>query len=131
MSVLLARVSLVETPRHERAVDRLGQVTAILTLVLVTGGVIRGGESGWSSPPTIGLLVAGVLMGTGFVAWERRVSDPMLPPAFFSDRVRTVAIVSASLMGFLFYGTLFVMSLYFQELRGSGRPARPGLRCCL
>ncbi len=117
-SVLLARVSLVETPRRERAVDRLGQVTAILTLVLVTGGVIRGGESGWSSPVTIGLLVAGVLMGAGFVAWERRVSDPMLPPAFFSDRVRTVAIVSASLMGFLFYGTLFVMSLYFQELRG-------------
>jgi MFS transporter, DHA2 family, methylenomycin A resistance protein len=118
VSVLIARISVAETPRHEHAVDRLGQVMAILTLVLVTGGVIRGGESGWSSPFTIALLVAGVLAGTGFVAWERRVRDPMLPPTFFANRVRTVAVVSASLMGFLFYGTLFLMSLYFQELRG-------------
>jgi DHA2 family methylenomycin A resistance protein-like MFS transporter len=42
----------------------------------------------------------------------------MLPPAFFDDRVRTVAVIAASLMGFLFYGTLFLMSLYFQQVRG-------------
>ncbi len=118
VSVLLGRISIAETPRHERAVDRLGQALAILTLVLVTGGVIRGGESGWASPVTIALLVAGVLLGAGFVAWERSVREPMLPPAFFANRVRTVAVVCASLMGFLFYGTLFLMSLYFQELRG-------------
>ena len=118
VSVLIGRISIAETPRHERAVDRLGQALAILTLVLVTGGVIRGGESGWTSPVTIALLVAGVLLGAGFVAWERSVREPMLPPAFFANRVRTVAVVCASLMGFLFYGTLFLMSLYFQELRG-------------
>jgi MFS transporter, DHA2 family, methylenomycin A resistance protein len=118
VSVLLSRISVVETPRHERAVDRLGQALAILTLLLVTGGVIRGGEAGWNSGVTIALLGGGVLVGAGFVVWEQRVSEPMLPPAFFSNRVRTVAVVSASLMGFLFYGTLFLMSLYFQELRG-------------
>jgi DHA2 family methylenomycin A resistance protein-like MFS transporter len=42
----------------------------------------------------------------------------MLPPAFFANRVRTIAVVCASLMGFLFYGTLFLMSLYFQQVRG-------------
>jgi DHA2 family methylenomycin A resistance protein-like MFS transporter len=42
----------------------------------------------------------------------------MLPPQFFANHVRTVAVVCAALMGFLFYGTLFLMSLYFQELRG-------------
>lgn len=45
--------------------------------------------------------------------------------AFFTDRltrqlqgVRTVAVICASLMGFLFYGTLCMMSLVFQQLRG-------------
>src|SRR5205085_296971 len=38
--------------------------------------------------------------------------------AFFANRSRTVAVASASLMGFLFYGTLFLMSLYFQQVRG-------------
>jgi DHA2 family methylenomycin A resistance protein-like MFS transporter len=118
LSLLLGRISIAETPRRERAVDRVGQALAILTLVLVTGGVIRGGESGWASPVTIALLVAGVLLGAGFIAWERSVREPMLPPVFFANRVRTVAVVCASLMGFLFYGTLFLMSLYFQELRG-------------
>ena len=42
----------------------------------------------------------------------------MLPLSFLRHRVRTVAVACAGLMGFVFYGTLFVMSLYFQQLRG-------------
>ena len=118
ISVLLGRVSITETPRRERAVDRVGQATAVVALVLITGAVIRGGEAGWGSPITVAMLIAGVMVGIAFAAWERRVAEPMLPPAFFADRLRTVAVVSAALMGFLFYGTLFLMSLYFQELRG-------------
>ena len=118
ISVLLGRVSITETPRRERAVDRVGQATAVVALVLITGAVIRGGQAGWGSPVTGAMLIAGAMVGTAFAAWERRVAEPMLPPAFFADRLRTVAVVSAALMGFLFYGTLFLMSLYFQELRG-------------
>src|SRR5205085_5619108 len=80
--------------------------------------VIRGGESGWRSPITIGMLLAGLVVGAAFWIAEGRTREPMLPPVFFANRVRTVAIISASLMGFLFYGTLFLMSLYFQLLRG-------------
>ena len=50
----------------------------------------------------------------------------MLPLSFFAGRVRTVAVISAALMGFVFYGTLFVMSLYFQQLRG-GSPGAAGI----
>jgi DHA2 family methylenomycin A resistance protein-like MFS transporter len=84
----------------------------------VTAGVIHGGESGWGSTITIGTFVAGLLVAAAFWTRERRFSEPMLPPEFFTHRVRTVAVACASLMGFLFYGTLFMMSLYFQELRG-------------
>jgi DHA2 family methylenomycin A resistance protein-like MFS transporter len=64
------------------------------------------------------MMLAGLAVGAAFWIGEGRIREPMLPPAFFDDRVRTVAIVSAALMGFLFYGTLFLMSLYFQQLRG-------------
>jgi DHA2 family methylenomycin A resistance protein-like MFS transporter len=40
--------------------------------------------------------------------------------------VRSVAVLSALFMGFLFYGALFVMSLYFQQLRGWS-PAAAGV----
>ena len=118
VSVLLARISISETPRRDRRVDRFGQATAVIAMGLVTAGVIRGGESGWKSPVTIGMLLGGLLVGAAFWTTERHIREPMLPPAFFANRVRTVAVISASLMGFLFYGTLFLMSLYFQQLRG-------------
>lgn len=115
---LLAWISIGETPRHPRAVDLFGQVTAVLALALITVGVIQGGESGWNSAITIGTLVAGLIVMAAFWSRERRFGEPMLPPEFFTHRVRTVAVACASLMGFLFYGTLFMMSLYFQQLRG-------------
>jgi MFS transporter, DHA2 family, methylenomycin A resistance protein len=118
VSVLLARLSISETPRHARRVDRFGQVTAVTAMGLVTAAVIHGGESGWQSPVTIGMLLAGLLVGAAFWIAEGRIREPMLPPAFFANRVRTVAVICASLMGFVFYGTLFLMSLYFQLLRG-------------
>ena len=62
--------------------------------------------------------LAGLLVGAAFWTAEGRIREPMLPPVFFANRVRTVAVVCAALMGFVFYGTLFLMSLYFQLLRG-------------
>ncbi len=118
VSVLLGRISISETPRRARRVDRFGQVTAVTAMGLVTAAVIHGGESGWQSPVTIGMLLAGLLVGAAFWTAEGRIREPMLPPAFFANRVRTVAVICASLMGFVFYGTLFLMSLYFQQLRG-------------
>jgi DHA2 family methylenomycin A resistance protein-like MFS transporter len=118
VSVVLGRLSIAETPRQSRPLDRFGQLTAIGALSLVTAAVIHSGQSGWSSPLTIGLLAAGLVIGAVFWTAQRRIAHPMLPPEFFGHRVRTVAVACAAMMGFLFYGTLFVMSLYFQQLRG-------------
>jgi MFS transporter, DHA2 family, methylenomycin A resistance protein len=118
VSVLLGWINIAETPRHHRAVDWFGQVTAVIALGLVTAAVIHGGQSSWSAPITIGLLVAGALAGVAFWIGEGRAAQPMLPRQFFALRLRTVAVACAALVGFLFYGTLFMMSLYFQEVRG-------------
>ncbi len=118
ISLVLGRRSISETPRRHRAVDPVGQAAAIVALVLVTGAVIHGGQAGWQSVVTISMLTAGLLVGALFWVWEHHFAEPLLPPEFFANRVRTVAVVCAALMGFLFYGTLFMMSLYFQELRG-------------
>ena len=48
------------------------------------------------------------------------------PGVLRRHRPRTVAVVCAALMGFLFYGTLFMMSLYFQLVRGWS-PASAGI----
>jgi MFS transporter, DHA2 family, methylenomycin A resistance protein len=114
----LVRIGVIETPRRYSQVDHAGQVLAAAALGLITAGLIDGGSAGWAAPVTLALLGLGIAAGVAFVAVEHRVATPLLPPSFLADRVRSVAIASALFMGFLFYGALFVMSLYFQQLRG-------------
>jgi DHA2 family methylenomycin A resistance protein-like MFS transporter len=118
VSAWLARATVPETPRHRVPLDWAGQAAAAAALALLTAGLIRGGSAGWTEPGTLGLLAGGAAAGAAFWLIEGRSRHPMLPPAFLRQRVRTAAVLSAGLMGFIFYGTLFVMSLYFQEFRG-------------
>jgi MFS transporter, DHA2 family, methylenomycin A resistance protein len=118
VSAALTWISVPETARHRVPLDHAGQVTAALALGLLAAGLILAGAAGWTAPATLALLAGGVAAGAAFWLVERRGANPMLPPAFLRHRVRSVAILSAGLMGFVFYGTLLVMSLYFQDIRG-------------
>jgi MFS transporter, DHA2 family, methylenomycin A resistance protein len=126
VSAILAWAHVPETPRHLVPLDWAGQAAAAAALGLLTAGLITGGAAGWSSSATLGMLAGGVAAGLGFWLAERRGRYPMLPPSFLANRVRAATVLSAGLMGFVFYGTLFVMSLYFQELRG-GSPGSAGI----
>jgi DHA2 family methylenomycin A resistance protein-like MFS transporter len=118
VSATLAWARLPETPRRRIPLDQAGQAAAAVALGLLTTGLIMAGADGWGSPVTLGTLAVGAAAGLGFWVAERRGRHPMLPLSFLRHRVRTAAVISAGLMGFVFYGTLFVMSLYFQQLRG-------------
>jgi len=126
ISAALAWVHVPETPRHRAGLDPAGQAAAAAALGLLTAGLITGGADGWGSPVTLGMVAGGIAAGALFWLAERHGRTPMLPPSFLRDHVRTAAVVSAGLMGFVFYGTLFVMSLYFQQLRG-GAPGAAGI----
>lgn len=119
VSAALAWAHVPETPRRRVPLDQPGQATAAAALGLLVTGLILGGAAGWGAPATLGTLAGAVVSGAGFWLAERRGRHPMLPLSFFRSRVRTAAVLSAGLMGFVFYGTLFVMSLYFQQMRGT------------
>ena len=61
--------------------------------------------------------VASVL-AAGFVAWERRVPDPMLPLGFFRDARFTVASVGVGLVFFAMMGSVFAFTQYLQFAHG-------------
>jgi DHA2 family methylenomycin A resistance protein-like MFS transporter len=118
ISSVMAWAYVPETPRRRVPLDQAGQLAAAAALGLLTTGLILGGAVGWNAPATLGTLAGGGAAGAGFWLAERYGRHPMLPLSFFGHRVRTAAVISAGLMGFVFYGTLFVMSLYFQQIRG-------------
>jgi MFS family permease len=70
------------TASHGRRLDLPGVSLLALGMSALLAGLTEGRE-GWSRPLVVGLLGAGVLLLTGFVAAERRSDHPMLDLGLF------------------------------------------------
>jgi len=63
----------------------------------------------------------------GFVAWELRAREPMLPMRFFRSRGFSSTSVVTFSMFFGVFGSIFLLSQFFQSAQGYG-PFEAGLR---
>src|SRR4029077_8171494 len=82
---------------------------------------------GWSSPQIVGALAGGAIVFAAFVLWELRTEAPMLPMRFFRNRVFTLANTASLLMFFGMFGSIFLLSQFFQVVQGYS-PLGSGLR---
>ena len=80
-----------------------------------------------ASVEIIGSLAGGLVLAGLFVAWERRTSNPMLQLAFFRDRTFATANAVSFFMFAGLFGTLFLMSQFFQIALGNS-PVGAGVR---
>lgn len=97
--------------------DLVAQALAFLTLASVTFALIQGGVWGWTSAP---VLVAGLAAGLAATYWydsEHRAEHPMLPLGLFRDSTFSAATAVGAILSFGFYGELFLMSLFFQQVQ--------------
>jgi MFS family permease len=93
----------------------------------VVWALIQAGQAGWTDPEVAGALVLGVLLVAGFVAWERRAADPMLPVRLFGSRTFAAANASGFLMSGSIFSAAFLISQYMQFVLGYS-PFNTGLR---
>jgi len=108
-----------ETPRlGEREIDLPGQVAAITALGALAGALIEGGALGWSHPVVIAAFAAAAVIGALFVWREARATQPMLPLTLFGHRMFALSALVGLLVNIAFYGLIFLLSLYFQDVNG-------------
>jgi MFS transporter, DHA2 family, methylenomycin A resistance protein len=116
-AMALARRAVPATAPRPRGVDLPGQLLAIAGLGLLTWSLVRAGEAGWTSAPVLAGFVLSAAAWAGFAWAEYRAADPMLPLQLFTRP----GFAAGSLVGLLinlgFYGQLFLMSLYLQDVR--------------
>lgn len=113
----LVAVALPVTARvvHEsreagaRALDVAGAGLAVALLATVTFAIIAGS-------PAAGVVAAALL--AGLVAVERRQSDPMLPAALLRRPAFVAANAVGAAMNLGTLGTLFVLTLFLQDVQG-------------
>ena len=94
--------------------DPLGAACSLVALSALLFGIIEGPARGWSSPSVVSGLVVALVVGVGFVAWERHTPRPMLPLSLFSQR-RFAVGAGANTMAFLvLIGFWYLLVLYVQ-----------------
>ena len=117
--VLVTRRVVPAVPRGPgRALDLTGQLLAVVVLVALSAGFIESGEHPWGSPWVWVPLAVGLATAVMFVLVERRHHDPVMPIALFRGARFSAANGIGALVNLGFYGQLFVLSLYFQEVLG-------------
>ena len=117
--ILLTWRYATETTRSlGREIDLAGQAAAIGGLGCLAGAIIEGGALGWSNPLVLACFAIALFLSAFFVLHERRAPQPMLPLCLFRNRRFSVASLIGLLVNVAFYGTIFVLSLYFQQVSG-------------
>ena len=93
----------------------------------VVFGLVRAQSLGWTSPTVLVSLIAGLTLLAGFVAWELRAREPMLPMSFFAKRSFAVTNVASLSMYFGMFGSIFFLSQYLQNVLHN-TPLQAGLK---
>lgn len=110
-----------------RRLDLVGTGLVTVAMFGLVWGLIKATSHGWVSVYTLGFLGGALALFAVFVAWERRQDDPMIPLAFFRSRAFTVSTVVVTLVTLGFFGVIFSITLYFQNVKGWS-PLEAGLR---
>lgn len=118
--VVAMHVLPADTGDSSVKIEPLPSALIMLGVMAALGGVISGGESGWTLRP-IALVLTGLALLGAFVASQRRSDTPLLVPSLF----RNAGFVAGTTVGTLFFaavsGLLYLTSLFLQV--GQGLPA--------
>ena len=99
--------------------------TAMVGLLVYT--IIEAPGHGWESWWTLTGFALTVLLATAFAGWELRTRQPMLDLNLFRNPRFTAASGSVAISFFALSGFIFLVTQYFQFLKGYG-PLSTGVR---
>jgi EmrB/QacA subfamily drug resistance transporter len=113
-------VFAVDESRDPKAttLDIPGTVLVTAGLFALVYGLIETNTHAWLSAFTLGWLAAALVLLVGFVIWESRIENPMVPLGFFTKRSFDASAIVISFVGFSLFGIIFFLTLYFQNVRG-------------
>ena len=123
----LAARRLSESKGPYGTLDLPGLALASTGAFGIVFGLVRAQSLGWTSATVLLCMIGGAALLAGFVARERRTSEPMLPMSFFAKRSFAVTNVVSLSMYFGMFGSIFFLSQYMQNVLHN-TPLQAGLK---
>jgi EmrB/QacA subfamily drug resistance transporter len=107
--------------------DVVGAGLSIAGLVSLVYALIEAPQEGWGDAKILGAFGVSAVLLTIFMLWERRSTHPMLDLDFFKNPRFTAASQGIALLFFAMFGTIFLLTQYFQFVLGYS-PLQAGVR---
>ncbi|HEU5418503.1 MAG TPA: DHA2 family efflux MFS transporter permease subunit [Streptosporangiaceae bacterium] len=117
---LIAGLRLLPESRDPKAgrFDPLGALLSVAGVGLLVWTIIEAPRHGWGSGQTIGGLAGALVLLAALTAWQLRRPDPMLDVRLFRNPRFSAASSAIALAFFGLFGFIFMITQYFQVVRG-------------
>ncbi|WP_354699116.1 hypothetical protein DSM112329_04823 [Paraconexibacter sp. AEG42_29] len=110
-----------ESPvRVKASIDWGGGVLLSLLLSALLLGVSQGNSWGWTSGGVLGLFAASAVLTVAFIAYERRVADPVIDIDLMRERAVWSPNLAAVAVGFAMFGSYILIPEIAQTDKASG-----------
>jgi DHA2 family methylenomycin A resistance protein-like MFS transporter len=117
LALLAGTPKLVQAKSAVRAhFDVIGLISSVVALAGLTYGFIEGGSKGFGTTPVLASFAAAVLASVVFAVAESRQARPMVPLTLFKSRAMSLTAFAGFAVNAAFYGVIFLLSLYFQQV---------------
>ena len=104
----------------EARLDVPGLMLSTAAIGLLVYTIIEAPSRGWSSPASLGGFAGAAVLVAAFVTVERRRARPMIDVTLFRTPAFSAASASVTLAFFALFGFIFLVTQYFQFMRGFG-----------
>ena len=101
-----------------RRVDWLGMVLLTSSVGLFIYGLVEANVRGWGNASVLFFLQISIVLGIGFVLWQRRFGSSMITPALQRNKQFLSANMAMFLLGAGALGSLFLLALVLVNLWG-------------
>jgi EmrB/QacA subfamily drug resistance transporter len=123
VAIIMALLLLRERPSEARArFDLPGFVLAATGLATVLYALSNASSSGWNAPVVLVTLIGGLCLLALFVVVELRAASrgkqPLVELRLFANGPFLSSNIANALIAFSFFGSLILLPIYLQNLRG-------------
>jgi EmrB/QacA subfamily drug resistance transporter len=111
---------LIPTSRDpdNRPLDPIGALLSILTLVALLYAIIMVGDKSAVTSDVVVSFVLGLILLGAFSWWETHTAEPMIDLHVFRNARFSAASAVLTLTSFALYGSLYLLTQYFQFVLG-------------